>query len=118
MTRRLALLALWPAKSILRSARGIVPPKLIYQVRPEYPKLAREARIQGVVRLQALIDKEGAVARLKLISGHPLLVKAAMDAVRQWRYLPARSQGVVMSFSIGIDVPFSLGPERAVIHSV
>ena len=118
MTRRLALLALWPAASILYPVPDIVQPKLIYQVRPVYPKLAREARIQGTVRLQALIDEEGAVERLKLISGHPLLVKAAMDAVSKWRYLPARSQGVAMSFSIGIDVPFRLGPERAVIHSV
>jgi TonB family protein len=70
-----------------------VPPsiqqhRLIYNVRPVYPKLAIQAHIQGTVRLAALIDDTGTVERLKLISGHPFLVKAAFDAVKQWP-LPA-----------------------------
>src|SRR5208337_2345658 len=90
------------------AAPDIQPPRLIYQVRPVYPKLAREARIEGTVRFQAEISKWGTVDRLKLISGHPLLVKAAMDAVKQWRYEPRRDFGVPVSTTLRIDVPFSL----------
>ncbi len=61
-------------------------PRLIYRVGPIYPPLARAMRIQGTVRLLAVIDSDGTVAELKLISGHPLLVNAVMDAVKQWRY--------------------------------
>ncbi len=61
---------------------------LIRRVEPLYPPLARNARIQGSVVLDAVISKEGAIENLRLISGHPLLVTAAVDAVRQWRYKP------------------------------
>lgn len=61
---------------------------LIHRVQPVYPPLAREARIQGSVILRAVIDREGKIENLQVISGHPLLVQAAMDAVRQWRYRP------------------------------
>jgi protein TonB len=59
---------------------------LIRQVKPPYPPLAKQARIQGTVILEAIISKQGSVEQLKVVSGHPLLVQAAMDAVRQWKY--------------------------------
>ena len=61
---------------------------LIQRVQPVYPVLARQARIQGTVVLRAVISREGTIEKLQVASGHPLLVQAAMDAVRQWRYRP------------------------------
>ena len=61
---------------------------LIYRVQPVYPALARQARIQGPVQLRAIVSKAGTIERLTVESGHPMLVKAAVDAVQQWRYRP------------------------------
>lgn len=61
---------------------------LIYRVQPQYPPLARQARVKGTVVLRAMISREGKIENLQLVSGHPLLVQSAMDAVRQWRYRP------------------------------
>jgi protein TonB len=83
--------------------------RLIYNVRPIYPKLAKQAHIQGTVRLAALIDENGIVERLRLISGHPFLVKATFDAVKQWQYRPVTYDGVPVAVVTIIDVNFSLG---------
>lgn len=64
------------------------PGSLVHRVEPVYPAAARNARIQGPVVLEAVVSKEGAIENLRLISGHPLLVTAAIEAVRQWRYKP------------------------------
>ena len=88
---------------------GIQQERLIYNVRPMYPKLAKQAHIQGTVRLAALIDDTGTVERLKLISGHPFLVKAAFDAVKQWLYQPAMYNGVPVAVVTTIDVSFYMG---------
>ena len=61
---------------------------LIYRVQPVYPPLARQARIQGTVELRAIISKTGTIENLQAISGHPMLIPAALNAVRQWRYRP------------------------------
>src|SRR5207249_5057442 len=61
---------------------------LIRQVMPQYPALARQVRVQGAVVLEATIDKDGTVRDLRVISGHPLLVEAAVKAVQQWKYKP------------------------------
>jgi protein TonB len=61
---------------------------LIHRVQPEYPALARQAHIQGAVVLRAVISREGKIENLQSLSGHPMLVPAAIDAVRQWRYHP------------------------------
>jgi len=82
--------------------------KLISQPRPEYPPLARTARVQGVVRLDAIIGKDGTIEDLKVISGHPLLIKAALDAVRQWQYQPTLLNGEPVEVATEIDVNFSL----------
>jgi len=85
-------------------------PRLIRRVEPVYPPLAKAMRIQGTVRLAAVIDDDGTVAGLKLISGHPLLVQAAMDAVKQWRYRPAERNGktvrAVISVAVGFDLSY------------
>lgn len=118
MLRGCIVLAAGLAMTSAFAAPDIEQPRLVYQVRPVYPKLAREARIQGTVRLSARISKEGTVDRLRLISGHPFLVKAAMDAVRQWRYRPMLHFGVPVSFTTEIEVPFSLAADNGgpVVH--
>ena len=82
--------------------------KLIHEVEPEYPLLARDARIGGTVRLQAIISREGKVEDLKLLSGQPLLVQAAMDAVKQWIYKPTFFNGTPVEVLTEVDVHFSL----------
>ena len=83
--------------------------KLIFQVTPEYPEVARMARIQGTVRLEAVISKEGTVESLKVVSGPPLLVKAAFDAVAHWRYQPTLLNGEPVEVATEIEVNFTLG---------
>ncbi len=76
--------------------RATAPPRvsrimegnLVHRVQPQYPPLAIQARIQGPVVLRAVISKEGAIENLQVVSGHPMLVPAAIEAVRQWRYRP------------------------------
>jgi periplasmic protein TonB len=82
--------------------------KRIFAPSPEYPQLAKMARIQGVVRLEAIISKDGTIQDLKVISGHPLLVKAAMDAVSRWRYQPTLLNGEPVEVATEIDVNFTL----------
>jgi protein TonB len=83
--------------------------KIIARPNPVYPPLARQARIQGKVQLHAIIDKDGRVGELQVVSGHPLLVKAALDAVQNWRYQPTILNGEPVEVDTTIDVNFVLG---------
>ena len=80
--------------------------ELVQRVQPVYPPLARQARVQGVVVLKALIAKDGTVQTLELESGHPMLVNAAMDAVKKWRYKPYVVNGVPVEVQTSINVNF------------
>lgn len=82
---------------------------LIATVPPIYPPLAKQVRIQGKVKLQAVISKTGRVDSVNVLSGHPLLVQAAVDAVKQWQYKPFLVDGQPVVASAEIEVPFSLG---------
>ena len=82
--------------------------KAIYRPSPEYTPLAKMARIQGVVRLEAVISRDGTIQDLKMLSGHPLLVKAAMEAVQKWRYQPTLLNGEPVEVVTEIDVNFTL----------
>ena len=82
--------------------------RVVSQPRPVYPPLAKQARIQGVVSLQAIIAKDGSVQELQVLSGHPLLVQSAQDAVRQWRYQPTLLNGEPVEVVTTIDVVFTL----------
>lgn len=82
--------------------------KLIFQPKPEYPPLAKMARIQGTVRLDAVISKDGTIQDLRVISGHPLLVKSALEAVQRWRYQPTMLNGDAVEVATEIDVNFTL----------
>jgi TonB family protein len=84
---------------------------LLKQVPPVYPLAARHARIQGSVVLKAVIYKDGNVGELSLVSGHPMLVQAAMDAVKQWVYRPYYRNGVPMDVETLVVVEFSLAAE-------
>jgi len=87
----------------------VVAANLINPVRPIYPPLAKMARQQGTVRFEATISKEGTIENLKLLPGAPpLLVQAAMDAVKQWRYRPTILNGEPTEVETTIDVNFSL----------
>lgn len=83
--------------------------KVIRKVLPEYPPIARSARISGVVRLIGIIAKDGTIRNLQLVSGHPLLARAAMDAVRQWVYKPTLLNGMPVEVIAPIEVNFTLG---------
>jgi protein TonB len=81
---------------------------LIYRVQPQYPPLARQARVQGVVVLRAIISRAGKIENLQLVSGHPLLVQSAMDAVRQWRYRPYFLNNEPLEVETQVTVNFTL----------
>jgi len=82
---------------------------LIRRVEPVYPPMARQARIQGPVLLAAIIGKDGAITDLRTISGHPMLVPAAIGAVSQWRYRPYILNGETIEVETRITVNFVLG---------
>lgn len=82
--------------------------RLIFQPKPEYPPLAKMARIQGTVRLEAIISRDGTIQDLKVMSGHPLLVKSALEAVQRWRYQPTLLNGEPVEVVTEIDVNFTL----------
>ncbi len=83
--------------------------KILRQVRPVYPPLARQARVSGDVLLDAVISREGTIESLRVMSGPPLLVGAAIDAVRQWLYHPTTLNGEPVEVLTQIEVHFKLG---------
>ena len=97
-----------PTASRIRQGGSVQAALLVNKVQPVYPPLARQTRISGTVRLHALISKQGTVESLEVLSGHPLLVRAAMDAVQQWKYKPTLLNGEPVEVDTTIDVIFSL----------
>jgi periplasmic protein TonB len=93
----------------VRVSQGVTRGLLIRQVQPNYPVLAKEARIQGVVVLTAVIAKDGTIQKLEVVSGHPMLIPAAINAVKQWRYKPYLLNGQPVEIVTTITVNFSLG---------
>jgi TonB family protein len=92
----------------IRIGGNVAAAKLIKRVQPIYPILARQGHIEGVVRLHAIIGKDGSITQLELISGHPMLVDATLDAVRQWIYQPTILEGKAVEVDTEIDVIFQL----------
>jgi protein TonB len=92
----------------VRVSQGVAQGLLVHQVKPQYPPLARQARIQGSVVLQAVISKEGTIQNLRMVSGHPMLAPAAIDAVKQWRYKPYFLNGEPVEVETQITVNFTL----------
>jgi protein TonB len=92
----------------VRVSTGVSTGLLIRRIQPNYPPLARQARIQGTVVLQAEISKEGTIQNLQLISGHPMLAPAAIEAVKQWRYKPYLLNGEPVAVETQVVVNFTL----------
>ena len=93
---------------VVRVSSGVSTGMLIRKATPNYPPLARQARVQGSVMLEAVISTEGTIEGLKVISGHPMLVPAAVEAVKQWRYKPYLLNGNPVEVETTITVIFSL----------
>lgn len=81
---------------------------LIQRIQPPYPSLARQARIQGAVVLRAVISRTGTIENLQVVSGHPMLAPAAVNAVRQWRYRPYMLNGDPVEVETQVTVNFLL----------
>ncbi len=97
-----------PPPARIRQGGRVQEALILRRVMPVYPVLARQARISGVVRLEGIIGRDGTVQQLRVISGHPLLVKAALEAVRQWLYRPTLLNDDPVEVISPIDVNFHL----------
>ncbi len=82
--------------------------KLVHQVQPVYPDVAKQAGMQGTVVLKVFVGKEGNVQGVKVLSGDSVLAQAAVDAVRQWRYQPTVVDGVPVNVVTTVTVEFRL----------
>jgi periplasmic protein TonB len=92
----------------VRVSQGVSQGLLIRRVQPNYPPLARQARIQGTVILRAVISKDGSIENLQLVSGHPMLAPAAIEAVKQWKYKPYLLNGEPVEVDTEVQVNFTL----------
>lgn len=97
-----------PVKRV-RVSQGITQGMVIRKIEPSYPKIALAARITGVVVLKGVIGTDGEIQELQVVSGHPMLVPAAMDAVKQWRYRPFLLSGEPVEVETTITVTFQIG---------
>ena len=97
-----------PRPSIIPVGGRVQNAKLIRNPQPVYPQIAKSARIAGTVELSAIIGEDGHIQQLQVVSGHPLLRQAAMDAVKQWVYQPTLLNEQPVKVSTTIDVIFSL----------
>ncbi len=92
----------------VRVSEGVQAAKLLRRVLPEYPQIAKIARVQGVVQLVAVISRDGTIQELRVVSGHHMLVPAAVAAVRQWVYRPTLLSGQPVEVIAPIEVRFQL----------
>jgi periplasmic protein TonB len=98
-----------PTQTRIRVGGNVAAAKLTRQVQPIYPQIAKTAHVQGTVLLHAIIAKDGTIQELQYVSGPPLLMKAAMDAVREWRYSPTLLNGEPVEVDTTVQVVFTLG---------
>lgn len=96
-----------PVKRLVRVGSLLKAPRQIYSVNPDYPALARQMRLSGVVLVDAVIDEKGNVVQAKVVSGHPLLIQAALSAVLQWKYEPTTLNGQPVSVELVVQVHFN-----------
>lgn len=93
--------------TLVRVGSLLKAPRQIFNVNPEYPTLALQTRIRGVVVVDAIIDEKGNVVQARAVSGHPLLIPAALKAVLQWRYEPSSLNGRPVSVELEVQVNFN-----------
>ncbi len=94
----------------IRVSQGVMDKNLVEKVSPVYPQLAQQARIEGTVVLRAVIGRDGSVRDLRVISGHPMLAPAAIEAAKKWRYKPYILNGSPTEVETIVNIPFSLAP--------
>lgn len=92
----------------MRISQGVSEGMLLTRVKPEYPVIAKLAHVEGAVILEAIISKDGAIENLRVVSGNPLLIKSAIEAVQQWRYKPYLLSGMAIDVETRITVSFQL----------
>lgn len=92
----------------LRVGGQVKAPRVLFAPQPEYPPLAKQARVQGVVEIEAVIDEHGNVVQMKAVSGSGLLIPAAMRAVAQWKYEPTYLNGVPYPVDLTVEVTFHM----------
>jgi protein TonB len=92
----------------IRVSSGVTQGLVVHRVEPVYPQIAKTARVQGTVILAAVIGKDGTIQNLHVVSGHPLLTNAAMEAVKQWRYRPYILNGDPVEVDTQVEVHFTL----------
>jgi periplasmic protein TonB len=100
-----------PATPVLRTmkvSQGVSQGMILKKVAPGYPSQARQLRIEGVVQLEATVAKDGSVKDVKVVSGHPILARAATEAVKQWKYKPYLLNGKPVEIETQISVNFKL----------
>jgi periplasmic protein TonB len=97
------------APTRIRVGGNVAAAKLLHQVQPSYPQIAKTAHVSGTVILHAIIAKDGTIQELQYVSGPALLMKAAMDAVHEWRYQPTQLNGEPVEVDTTIQVVFTLG---------
>jgi protein TonB len=97
-----------PPPKRIRISQGVIQGQCIRRVEPVYPKIALTARVQGNVVLRAIISKTGEITDLQVLSGHPVLVPAALEAVKQWRYRPYLLNGEPVEIETNITVHFDI----------
>ena len=97
-----------PPPMAIRVGGGIATPRKVRDVRPVYPQIAQRARVEGVVIIEATIDRRGKVSETRLLRSIPLLDQAALDAVRQWEYDPTLLNGVAVPVIVTVTVTFTL----------
>lgn len=95
-----------PTVQRVRLSQGVIQGLLINRIEPTYPPVARDAHIQGVVVLTAIIGKDGSILSLQVVRGHPLLAPAAIEAVKQWRYKPYVLNGQPIEVETTVTVTF------------
>jgi periplasmic protein TonB len=94
---------------LIRVSQGVTLGRLVYRVQPVYPEIARIAHVQGTVQLQAIIARNGSVQDLQAMSGNPMLIPAAIEAVKQWRFKPYLLNGQPVKVETEVRVVFALG---------
>jgi protein TonB len=97
-----------PVQKVVRVGSGVKPPRQTYSADPVYPPLARETHIWGTVVVDAVIDEHGNVVQARVVSGHPLLMDAALKAVLLWKYEPTTLNGQPVSVELQVQVHFKL----------
>jgi TonB family protein len=98
-----------PGANSFRTCQHLMPPHSVKRVDPEYPSIARMQNVSGKVHLLVKVADDGKVQKIRLISGHPFLVEAAMNAVKHWEYKPAVCSLGPVETQIAVTVQFHLG---------